>query len=118
VVQSFKTTLIQLGYRDSEDQIVGASVLGNLKRIGKEFQCSKIMDHANYVNLGSYARKRMWSKVVQLTLGENLDKLPAVRLSKWSKKELSSAQKQYAALDAMTLLEVYERLCSLQDLML
>jgi hypothetical protein len=154
VVQSFKTALIQIGYRDSEERMstlllqvfrhqklpqsllslfgdpeitfVGASVSGDLKRIGKDFECTKFTDHANYVNLGSYARKRdvvqsgtaSLEKLVQLTLGEILDKSPAVRLSRWSEKELSSAQKKYAALDAMKSLEVYEQLHSLKDLTL
>ena len=131
MVQSFKTALIQIGYQDSEDQMsslllqvfchlklpqsllsilgdpkitfVGASILGALKRIGKDFQCNKTTDRANYVNLGSYARKRdvvqsgtaSLEKLVQLTLGKILDKSPAVtRLSKWSKKDLSRAQKK------------------------
>ena len=154
VVQSFKTALIQLGYRDSEYRMstlllqvfrhqklpqslvsllgdpeiafVGASVSGDLKRIGKDFKCTEITDRANYVNLGSYARKRdvvqsgtaSLEKLVQLTLGEMLDKSPAVRLSKWSEKELTDPQKKYAALDAMKSLEVYERLHSFQDLTL
>lgn len=78
------------------------------------------------MNLGSYTRKRdvvqggtaSLEKLVQLTLGEILDKSPAVRLSRWSKKGLSSAPTKYAALDAMNSLEVYERLHSLQDLTL
>jgi hypothetical protein len=90
---------IQLGYGDSEYQmsslllqvfcrqklpqsllsllgnpeilLVGASILGDLKRTGKDFKCTEITDRANYVNLGSYARKRdvvqtgTVSKVVQ-----------------------------------------------------
>jgi hypothetical protein len=109
---------------DPKISFVGASVLADLKQIGKDFKCTIIMDPANYVNLGRYARKRdvvqsgtaSLEKLIQLTLGEILDKSPAVRLSKWSEKDLSNAQKKYAALDVMKSLEVYECLQSFYEL--
>lgn len=152
VIDSFKTAVIQLGFRDTENRVsalllqvfrhqrlpqsllallgdkdivfVGASVSSDLIRIGKDFQCSEVTKDANYVNLGMFARKRdvvqhgtaSLEKLVQLTLGEFLDKAPDVRLSKWSNIELTDAQKKYAALDAMKSLEVYEHLESLPDL--
>lgn len=86
VVQAFRTAVIQLGYRDTEGRMsalilqvskhlnqpqsllslfgdtqiafVGASVSGDLKRIGKDFSCTEVNDCVNCVNLGSYARKR------------------------------------------------------------
>ena len=57
-------------------------------------------------------------KLVQLMLQEKMDKSPSVRLSNWSRLELCDAQKQYAALDAMKSLEVYEALQHLPDLTL
>jgi hypothetical protein len=86
VVASFKTALIQLGYRDSENRMsalilqvfrhqslprallalfaepsisfVGVCVSGDLKRIGKDFKCIQSIECAKFVNLGSHARKR------------------------------------------------------------
>jgi hypothetical protein len=54
-------------------------------------------------------------KLVQLSLGEVLDKSPAVRLSKWSEQNLSSSRTKYAVLDAVKSLEVFEHLQGLQD---
>ncbi|KAI2504218.1 hypothetical protein MHU86_10241 [Fragilaria crotonensis] len=153
VIASFKTALIQLGYWDSDGQIsalllqvfrhqslprallalfgeslklfVGVCVSGDLKRIGKDFKCTQCIENANFINLGSHARKRdvvhngtasRLEKLVQLTLGEKLDKAPSVRLSRWSCSELCDAQKQYAALDALKSLEVYDQVQHLPDL--
>lgn len=154
VIGASKTALIQLGYRDSENRMsalilqvfrhqmlprallalfaepsicfVGVSVSGDLKRIGKDFNCMESIECAKFVNLGSHARKRdvvhsgtaSLEKLVQLMLREKMDKSPSVRLSKWSRSELCDAQKQYAALDAMKSLEVYEQLQHLPDLTL
>ena len=57
-------------------------------------------------------------KLVQLTLGEKLDKLPSLRLSKWSCPDLCDDQKQYAALEVIKSLQVFEHLQNLPDLTL
>lgn len=49
-------------------------------------------------------------KLVQLTLGEKLDKAPSLMLSRRSWHILSDAQKQYAALDAIKLLDVKKKM--------
>ena len=154
VVASFKTAVIQLGYRDSEGRMsallaqvfrhqklpqalvalfaepdisfVGVCISGDLKRIAKDFKCPECIENTNCVNLGSHARKRdvvrngtaSLEKLVQLTLGEKLDKSPSLRLSRWSCPELCDAQKRYAALDVIKSLEVFEHLQNLPDLTL
>ena len=70
-----------------------------------------------------YARKRnvvsngqvSLQELVRLTLHENLNKDPSVHLSKWSKRNLDPLQIQYAALDAIKSLEVFNYLHHLPD---
>ena len=109
--------MIQLGYRDSNGRISAlllqvfrhqslprallVCVSGGLKRIDKDFNCTQCVESANFISLGSHARKRdvvhngtePLEKLVQLTLlGEKLDIAPSVRLSRWSCSELCDAQ--------------------------
>jgi hypothetical protein len=153
VIKSERTSLIQLGYEDSSgghirallfqvsrlkrlpdrlaallrDQditFVGAGVSGDLKKIGRDFDCGGLVSKTNFVNLGSFARER---DVVQngctgldtlsdLVLNERLDKSADVRLSDWSSVNLSHRQKKYAGLDATKSLQVYLALLQLPNL--
>ena len=54
--------------------------------------------------------------LVECVLNEKLDKSAPVRLSKWSKKDLSPQQMDYAALDVLKPLEVYYKISTLPDL--
>ena len=153
VIKSERTALIQLGYEDSSDgrmrallfqvsrlqrlpdrlaallrdqdiTFVGAGVSGDLKKIGRDFDCERLVSKTNFANLGSFARER---DVVQngstgldtlsdLVLNERLDKSADVRLSDWSSVNLSHRQKKYAGLDATKSLEVYLALLQLPNL--
>ena len=71
-----------------------------------------------------YARKRdvikngviSLSELVSIVLKEKLPKPASVRLGKWSVPNLSSEQIKYAALDAIKIIEAFEKLSKMPDL--
>jgi ribonuclease D len=54
--------------------------------------------------------------LVERVLNKTLDKSTSVRLSKWSKKDVSCPQMDYAALDVLKPLGVYIKISTLPDL--
>lgn len=111
---------------DENIQIVGNKVSGDLIYIGLDFgiEAIKSVDQKkrkNVVNLGMYARLRnvvptgnvSLPLLCELTLGSTIDK--SLQTSTWT-KNLTEAQKMYAAVDAAVSLEVYEKLVQLKDL--
>jgi hypothetical protein len=106
---------------------VGIGVGGDLAKIGRDFGCAATIGRIeNVINLGAFARKRDviqngtigLAELVKVTLKEAMNKSPEVRLSKWSKRELTGPQKTYAALDAIKSLAVYFTLANKPDLTL
>jgi hypothetical protein len=104
---------------------VGIGVGGDLAKIGRDFGCAATIGLIeNVINLGGFARKRDviqngtigLAELVKVTLEELMNKAPEVRLSKWSRKELTDPQKTYAALDAIESLAVYFVLADKPDL--
>jgi hypothetical protein len=151
VIKSERTALIQLGYEDSSDghirallfqvsrlqklpdrlaallrdqdiTFVGAGVSGDLKKIGRDFDCGRLVLKTNFVNLGSFARERDavqngstgLDTLSNLVLNERVDK--SARLSDWSSVNLSHRQKKHAGLDATKFLQAYLALLQLPNL--
>ena len=109
---------------DSGYLFAGRAVANDIKRLAKDYSAPTLVQHAKTVDLGLLARKRDvvkngtagLEKLVELTLKLRMSKEPAVRCSVWSKMPLSEAQQEYAALDAILSLEVYDVLTKLPDL--
>jgi hypothetical protein len=95
--QGFKNCQIVLLLQDQDVTFVGAGVSGDLKKIGRDFDCGRLVSKTNFENLGSFAPER---DVVQngstgldtlsdLVLNERLDKSADVRLLDWLSVNLS-----------------------------
>ena len=109
---------------------VGVGVSGDFKQLERDFpNCTtcvqNILLSKRYINLGQYARKRnvvsngqvSLQDLVNLTLKQTLSKDSSIRLSsKWSRLQLESEQIQYAALDAIKSLEVFNYLHQIPDI--
>ena len=152
IVGHGRIAVIQLAYRDREDKtralviqlrgarelprhllallldaklkFVGRGISADLKKLGRDFRCSRATERVKFAELGTMARRRdvVQSGVVgldllvEVCLGQHLSKAPEVRLSKWTVPALSDAQAEYAALDVLKSLDVYFYLLPLDDL--
>jgi hypothetical protein len=152
VTKSYKVALIQVGHRDLEGTIraalfqtsrlrilptglcdlfcdeeitfVGVGVAGDVKKIGRDFECAALTSKTRRIELGMHARERDVVQdgtvgmecLVERVLNQKLDKSAQVRLSKWSKSELSLLQKDCAALDVLKPLEMCFKTSALPDL--
>ena len=109
---------------DSGYCFVGRAVAADIKRLASDYGATTLVQHAKTLDLGVFARQRDvvkngtagLEKLVELTLKLRMSKAPAVRLSAWSRLPLTEAQKEYAALDAILSLQVYDELVKLPDL--
>jgi hypothetical protein len=106
-------------------RFIGVRVKNDIDLVGKDFfDLNNLSNDVHFVDLSVFARDRdmvprgnaSMKDLVQSVLGETLDKSESIRCSKWSKKELSDEQKNYAVLDVVKPLEVYEKLLPMPDL--
>ena len=107
-------------FEDPAITITGRAIGGDLKRIGRNFNCLmevlQVQKENRPVDLGPMARARdvlqsgvvTLKRLVEVTLGNRLSKDPLIRCSnQWTGKEPSAELQKYAALDAIVELEVY-----------
>lgn len=94
---------------------LGFAVNGDLDRISKTHpairgalqNCGPLLDIAGLANLRGI-RTRSLSGICEVCLGKPLSK--RVRMSNWEERPLSEAQTQYAALDALCLIPLFDLL--------
>jgi hypothetical protein len=80
----------------------------------------------NVIDLGQYAKNRdvvmqvnvKLSLLCEKVLRTNLPKPNHIRISVWSRRELTKEQLDYAAKDAIVSLDIYHKLCTMTDLSL
>ena len=113
---------------DSTITFTGRQLGGDLAKIARDFTVPRVIEKVHsqgrIAELGLMGRKRGvvatgtagLDKLAVITLNKALKKDPAVRLSEWSATALTPIQEEYAALDAIASLEVYDALESLPDL--
>jgi hypothetical protein len=95
-----------------------------LRILGEDFGIKNIASRMRFQDLANMSKNRGKSKTATLSLqllvlrilDENLSKDSSVCCSKWAKKALTNYQKQYAALGAITSLQVYLALIKMTDL--
>ncbi|KAL7493375.1 hypothetical protein ACHAWT_002406, partial [Skeletonema menzelii] len=112
-------------------KMVGVNVSADIIKIGKDFNISAIKqnkdqkDRPNVINLGPYARARDivqngsigLKPLCELVLKKRLEKETHIRLSNWEKKDkLTDEQVKYAALDAITSLQIFLKITDMPDL--
>ena len=104
---------------------VGVGIRNDIRLLGEDFGLeSSFVEQVSFSDLGMMARDRdvvqrgnhRLDYLVELVLGDKLDKSDDVRCSKWSSHKLSNRQMVYAALDVIKPLEMYEELSKLPDL--
>jgi hypothetical protein len=114
-------------FRDDTIAIVGVQVGGDLAKIGRDFDLSKVVNErreGSVINLGGFARER---DVVQngkvgldvlceAILKHRIEKQPHLRFSNWDDPKLSVDQIKYAALDSLASFQIYEAIKSLPNL--
>jgi hypothetical protein len=110
--------------RNPKFLFVGFSIKNDFDILSKDFELPGLSQEVNHLSLGMFARKRdivqsgncSMALVIELVLGETLDKSDDVRCSKWSSSVYSRRQILYAGLDVIKPLEAYEKLSQLPDL--
>ncbi|GFH49181.1 hypothetical protein CTEN210_05657, partial [Chaetoceros tenuissimus] len=125
-MSSLPQKFIQL-MKDDRVLLVGVGVTSDLKKLRKDFPMDCFDPNKNEVhaiNLGLYARKRGMAstgsigmqQLVKDCFGEYLSKDPSIRFSDWDKETLTKEQVDYAALDAIKGLQLYDLLKQKVDL--
>lgn len=111
--------------KDERILFVGVNVSGDFKKINRDFPTSYIPKYQiRTINLGKYARKRGLvttgtiglQDLVSIVLNEHLSKDPRIRFSNWFADTLNRKQLEYAALDAIKGLELYNTMKTKADL--
>jgi hypothetical protein len=111
---------------DSSNTFVGVRVKTDIELLGADHGHKDLAAEVKWVDLAMFARTRdvvqranhSMADLVKCVLNEELDKSEEVRCSRWSSSTLAPRQIQYAALDVIKPLEVYEKLVCLPDLSL
>jgi len=111
--------LVQIGYI-YEDEIRALLIQlrdfwSDDKTIKLPGRLSSFLAHSGGTFVGCNIKADL-QKLVDIVLKEKLGKSDEIRCSNWSARTLSDRQIQYAALDAIKTLEVYQHLAPLPDL--
>jgi hypothetical protein len=112
--------------KDPQAMFLGINISGDVKRLAKDYDCPSLIPEMNVLELGTFARKRdivqnantSMANLVLIVLGEILDKSEEIRCSNWAKTHLTKEQQEYAALDVIKPLELYDEIIKLPDLSL